>query len=831
MLAIRDLVEIRADAVLYHSAFGFARVTEVANGEVHLAWERPSESLPQRVRADGLLRAYRICRPSGFFERALMGPDALRESLEVDPIETLHVLLDELEGPQRKEDLRDWIVGRGLLTARAFDRWWDRLAPLLREDGRFRVVDDAINLDPSVQSGPWLEDPTLPAARRLEVAVAERSRLEPEAFQRHVLEAWRTGGSRVRDLALEQLRGEPADRVFGGLLGPDDAAGFDATEALIHAVRQGPWTPAQLDAATLRRLTQRAAAPRRIPDDVDGRLVAVLWRWGLPGLVEALVAAPANVAAGVVDSALSALPPRRSEALGTSVLAAAIGAPAEGLALHVARRLINDTPESVDTWIDRVGADRPTVREFLVARRKSLEPVEIDTIEPTDDDLDVPTTAEITRDAPGPIGWDSLPTRMDRALIDVGAALARGLARHHALGRVVNPTRETVQLLPDGTVFVVEGGDPRRSYRPTGEPPSAASDVFAGSVLLVEAVLGRPWPRALHPDKVLPFLRHVAPALPPSALGPLARGLHPQAKFRPSDAQVWLSSWVAAQRAEESRGPELHSQRVRMRVGFDTHVGRAKILQTQTNQDAVFVSTKGPLSLFVVCDGISTANTGSGDLAAAIATQVVASLWEQWLPRLVNARIEESRDFIDRALRTANQAVCEASLRLAGGRLQGRVPMGTTAMVGVGVGNRVALGWLGDSRAYLVGPFGAAQLTADLNQAGERVVDWVDGRGPPWDGGGFALVGYVGHFDEMGQAVPLSCHHGSVVLHAEERLVLCSDGVTDYAGEGPADAARALAEIAGHGDPDEAARRLIDAANRGGGGDNATAIVVTPGAA
>lgn len=826
MQAIRDLVEIRADAVLYHSAFGFARVKDVANGEVQLAWERPADGLPARVKIEGLVRAYRLCRPDGFFDRALRGPDALREALEVDPVGTLHVLLDELDGPQRKEDVRDWVVGRELISARAFDRWWDRLGPLLREDGRFRVVDGAIALDPEAQSGPWLDDPTLPPSRRLELAIADRAAIEPDTFLRHVAEAWRNGGPRVRDAALEQLREQPADVVFGALLGADEAHGLDATEALIHAVRQGAWSPMALSEPLRGRLVARAANPRRTPDDVDGRLVAALWRWGVPGLVPGLIV---GAPVAVVHAALSALPPRRSEALGTAILTEAITERAEAVALEVARRLVADTPESVDTWIDRVSAERPAVREFLIARRASLEPVEIDAVDQTED-IELPTTAEITRDAPGPIGWESLPHRMDRALLDVGAALARALARHHALGRVVNPSRETVQLLPDGTVFVIEGGDPRRSYRPTGEPPSPASDVFAGAVLLVEAILGRPWPRALPPDKAMPFLRHVAPGLPPSALGPLARGLHPQAKFRAGDGQAWLGSWIASGRAEEARTPELYSPRVRVRVGFDSHVGRAKLLQTQTNQDAVFVSTKGPLSLFVVCDGISTANTGSGDLAAAITTQVVASLWEQWLSRLVNARHDEARDFVDRALRTANQAVCEASLRLAGGRLQGRVPMGTTAIVGIGVGNRVSIGWLGDSRAYVVGPYGAAQLTADLNQAGERVVDWVEGKGPPWDGGGFALVGYVGHFDELGAAVPLGCHHTSIVLHADERLVMCSDGVTDYAGEGPADAARALSEIAAHGDPEEAARRLIDAANRGGGGDNATAIVVTPGA-
>jgi len=304
--------------------------------------------------------------------------------------------------------------------------------------------------------------------------------------------------------------------------------------------------------------------------------------------------------------------------------------------------------------------------------------------------------------------------------------------------------------------------------------------------------------------------------------------LDPSPTMRPTDASGWTVAWQTALASEDARHRAIFEPRTRFRVGYDTHVGRMKILYTQTNQDALYVSTKGSLALMAVCDGISTANTGSGDLAAGITAQVIASAWEQWLPRLAQQRPEDAREFLDRTLRMANQAVCEASLRLAGGRLEGRVPMGTTSVVAVAQGNRVSIAWLGDSRAYLVGPYGASALTADANQAAERMVDCHHGVAPSFDATGFALVRYIGHFDELGRAEPLPALHTSLTVLPGERLVLCSDGITDYIAENPARAASVLGANANAGDPDECARGLVDLANRGGGGDNATCIVASP---
>jgi serine/threonine protein phosphatase PrpC len=357
------------------------------------------------------------------------------------------------------------------------------------------------------------------------------------------------------------------------------------------------------------------------------------------------------------------------------------------------------------------------------------------------------------------------------------------------------------------------------------EPASPASDVYAAAVLLIEAMIGRIWPRNIPASRAIPYLRTVIPLLPPSALAPLDAALHPFPDQRPEDGLAWLALWQAAAVAEENRLYAPHNAASRMHIGYDSHIGRMKILITQTNQDSIFVSSKGPLSLLVVCDGISTANAGSGDVASSIASHVIANLWEQALPRLAQAGAGEIREFLDRALRMANAAVCEAALRFASGDLDGRIPMGTTAVVSLVHGNHVSIAWLGDSRAYLVGNYGASLLTADENQAGERLKAWHLKFLDNWDAAGFALVGYLGHFDEMSRPEALPAHHTSFTFLEGERLVLCTDGVTDYVGETHPEVSSLIAACCVSDDPDETARALVSNANRGGGGDNATSLV------
>jgi serine/threonine protein phosphatase PrpC len=826
MQPIRDIDALDPGTVVYHPAFGFARVLSRDDHRVHLSWEAPGDHLPQRVGLDVLQRVYAACAPGGFFHRAMHEPANLTEWLQSHPADALALLLVELPGPQRRDDLEDWIVGRRLFNLRAFGHWWRALEPVLAEDGRFTCTGDMWSLRdaPSLGIDDRLQSPMLPAGRRLELALAHRAELGDERFTAEVLRAWRTGETHVRDLALSALAEAPPERILVGLL--DD--GPESVEALIHAVRRGGWAPEAVSEALHQQLIDRVLSglDEGGPLDAEGRLAAALTRWPSPVAVEALAAA-AHTAAGhrLLRATFAALPPRRGEALAFDLLEQALGASDRVGAQWLGGEALAFSLVSPSDLAERLSPDRPLLAQWF--RQDYLPADTKPEMAEYDDRTDEGTaTAEIDLSelVRVPIPLSQLPARSGAALLGMGLAIARALSLLHKDGVTANPSSDTVRLLPDESVEITPGRA-SDSPRPMLEAPSPAADVYAAGVLLVEALLGRAWPRHQPASRAIPYLRFAVPSIAPSALAPLDAALHGNVMLRPPDGLAWLAQWQAAAVAEEARGYAVRNPLARLTVGYDSHIGRMKMLQTQTNQDALFVSQRGALSLMVLCDGISTANAGSGDVASSISCHVIANLWEQAIPRLVGAGPGDLRAFLDRALRMANTAVCEAALRFAGGDLTDRIPMGTTILLSLVHGNHVSIAWLGDSRIYLVGPYGASLVTADENQAAERLKAWHLRFLESWDPGGFALVGYVGHFDEAMKPEALSAHHLTFTLVPGERLVLCTDGITDYIAEAHPEVSRVISEVTRDQRPEDAAHLLTWRANQGGGGDNCSCIV------
>ncbi|MEZ4322507.1 MAG: protein phosphatase 2C domain-containing protein [Myxococcota bacterium] len=826
MKPIRDIGAVHRGSVLYHSAFGFARVADVEPVSVVLEWDGEADNLPGRVSHDVLMRVYALCTPGGFFDRALNDREGVVEQLAGQPVETLHLLLGDLNGPQSRHDLIDWIVGRELMSAEAAHRWWESLRTVIEADERFSLDNDTLSLArEEATAGPEarLRNPALSPARRLDLALALRSELSDDVFLENLVLAWKTGGSQVRDLALQAASGFSAERLLEAMLAP----GPDGIEAIIHMIRRASWGADDVSpsghALLLDRVVKGCDAGG--PLDNEGRLAATLARWESPGIVETL-ADLASTPDGkrLVRATLAALPPRRAESLAIQMLGTALASEAIDAATWLSGELLGIALVDQHTMAERLDDENAELAAWFRHTFQGIQERGLTYEDLTDDSTAHTAEIDLSEIVEGPVPLSRLPPRSGASLLGLGLAISRALAAHHKDGRVCNPSADRTLVLPNETMEIAPGDD-GDIPRPAGEPPSASADVYIAAVLLLECLLGRRWPRHIPAQRAVPYLRYVIPLLPPAALAPLDAALHPEPQLRPRDGLAWQALWQVAAIAEEKRSYAQRDPAARLQIGYDSHIGRTKVLLTQTNQDALFVSTKGPLSLLVVCDGISTANAGTGDVASSIASHVIANLWEQALPRLVQAGPAEIREFLDRALKMANQAVCEAALRFAGGSLDGRVPMGTTAVVALVYGNRVWLAWLGDSRSYLVGPYGASLLTFDENQASERLRAWHLNFIENWDPAGFALVGYLGHFDEMARAEALPAHHFSFTLVPGERLVLCSDGVTDYLGDTHPEAALFVADAVRDDDPFEASRNLVAQANRGGGGDNITTIV------
>ncbi len=798
---IRDLQSVSQGDVLHHPALGFAIVEAIEDdvGSVRLRWEKPGENHPDRATAGALKNGYRRCPPNGFLAQSVLQHEELRRLTITEPVHALRLLLGDLNEPQRRRDVREWFTNRGLLAETAFDRWWDNLRSLTRRDPAFRWEQHAVFLGdvPEAASdhepdgpdgGEITDDENTPTVDQLvesfsQIDAEQQSefleRLPAQGVERLLATALDRGDVEFVARILAQPIDIPPARLeqirtlgLGGqpvLLGRLVALGDEETRsALVGAAKESEGRP--LVAEVLGGLDRRERV-RAILDLLD----SLLDRGPDPTTAQFL---RDQLPEGAIQDLEREVP-----------------APPSATSFEVVNHLLHHWPRAI-TWL----------------REHSLE-----------------KTIDASVDESGLLLRAQPPITRGRVLA-VHAALARALTERHAVG--THGGLPGARLEPGGRIAlgVGEESDPMRDVR----------DTFA---LMLELVVGElPRGDVLSPYEVIAHLAHLGEDLPIDWLALLWRGLAYGGHQHPRSA---VGLWHALEQAQASarvREASVASSRAHWEIGHDTHIGALKSRIGQVNQDALFWSIDGNLApdidgimspaptditagLLIVADGISVSTAGTGDLASAILVQVLGSLWEQQKRTLALAGPETIRGFLEGALGAANHAICEGSMRLARGDLTRHIPMGTTAVVAVLIGNTCHLASLGDSRAYLVTSAGAALLTGDQNVRSEWLDSWR--RGSPTDllGDGHALVSYAGHFSETGESLPCKPEHRTFKVLPGEALILCSDGFTDYASDDPAETALFLEQAARAPDAGKAVRDLVDRANARGGGDNITIVM------
>ncbi|MGC6507661.1 MAG: PP2C family protein-serine/threonine phosphatase [Myxococcota bacterium] len=259
-------------------------------------------------------------------------------------------------------------------------------------------------------------------------------------------------------------------------------------------------------------------------------------------------------------------------------------------------------------------------------------------------------------------------------------------------------------------------------------------------------------------------------------------------------------------------------------IGYDTHIGAHKALYMQTNQDSFYIAQEGNHLLLCVLDGISTSDAGSGDMASAIARNVIHQIWEQHKESLKESNEQDLAGLLYHMLREANFHICKFAKELAGGSLGDKTPMGTTAVVALIDGSDGIVATLGDSRAYLHTTEGTVILTGDHNLRGEKLR-----QGMPIfnEDEGYALIRYLGHFDiNREEAEFVNPDFRRFKILQNESLLICSDGLTDYAAQSHYEFGGLLQEAHQKENANQACWYLTNQANIGGGGDNITVVFV-----
>jgi parallel beta-helix repeat protein len=225
----------------------------------------------------------------------------------------------------------------------------------------------------------------------------------------------------------------------------------------------------------------------------------------------------------------------------------------------------------------------------------------------------------------------------------------------------------------------------------------------------------------------------------------------------------------------------------------------------RNNEDAWHID--GERGIFLVVDGIG--GQAAGEKAAQIAVE------------RIRARLERQTGTAEERIREAITMANNEIFRAA--RLnpdwEGMACVLTVALVD---GDSVVIGHVGDSRLYKIRGGAIQKITHDHSPVGEREdnqeLSEAEAMRHPRRNEVYRDVGSEEHQPDDENFIEIR----RIPFEPDAALLLCSDGLSDLVGS--AEIRRIIEAHAGN--PHQAVADLIQAANRAGGKDNITAVVV-----
>ena len=238
----------------------------------------------------------------------------------------------------------------------------------------------------------------------------------------------------------------------------------------------------------------------------------------------------------------------------------------------------------------------------------------------------------------------------------------------------------------------------------------------------------------------------------------------------------------------------------------------AEMLSTNLPSDG-WSFTRDDAYILIVADGVGGA--ASGDHASRLAVQTVLGLAERassWIMKYHELEFDSFRARVEAYVAQIQQEFLDHARREPALR-----SMGTTLTAAVVLPPHALVVQIGDSRAYCLRDKQLQQLTRDQTLA----QDMLDEGAAPEEARryGNVLTNSLG-----GGASSVRAEIVHVELQANDRLMLCSDGLTDMVDDDT------IAQVLQDAEPRVACDQLIDRALDAGGKDNVTVIVCALGA-
>ena len=249
-------------------------------------------------------------------------------------------------------------------------------------------------------------------------------------------------------------------------------------------------------------------------------------------------------------------------------------------------------------------------------------------------------------------------------------------------------------------------------------------------------------------------------------------------------------------------------------VGWCTDVGQVR----NQNEDALFVlsgeqeasNAAPPFGLFMLADGMG--GHQSGEIASALALRVAAS----WLLSHIYFPLVDASD------RGADQpsltdVVREAILQANRVVTRDYPGSGSTLTCAMVLGDRLFMGHVGDSRAYLLRAGQPARLLTKDHSLVNRLMEM--GQLTEEEAAVHPQRNVL--YRAIGQGATLEIDVFTYALEPEDRLLLCSDGLW-----GAVDEAEMWRLIQDAPTPQQACAQLVAAANAAGGHDNISVVLI-----
>ena len=249
---------------------------------------------------------------------------------------------------------------------------------------------------------------------------------------------------------------------------------------------------------------------------------------------------------------------------------------------------------------------------------------------------------------------------------------------------------------------------------------------------------------------------------------------------------------------------------MRLNVGAATDKGRVR----GHNEDAF--AMRAAHGLFVVCDGMG--GSAAGEVASRLAVETILEQMTDPVPEADLADADEEyrpqTSTLANAVRRANEAIFTQAHQNAS-----QFDMGTTVVAALIGDSLASVAHVGDSRAYLWRQDRFEPLTRDHSLVEEQVRAGLLNREKSLQSKQQNIL-----IRALGREADVQIDLTEVAVQADDYLLLCSDGLTRMVPE------PAMAEtIARLREPQTICDSLIAEANRAGGPDNITVVVVRVG--